>query len=369
MSDLSSILGFIDEGLLDFTKEAQQSINRASFIQGDPTKANDPALKDTWHYWGGVKISNEGLSEEQMKLAEGTSSQKTDATKTYSVFKRIDVVVLAYSYNRRFYRTIHEDGQDKKILWCGSNETGKNAMGWNGQHCQSCEFTKQNMQAAGYDTYNEEHCQSKVDILAYIPLLDHTCILEFGASKYSGASDLINLVAKLSREFAKRPDVQAKSPGLQRVNSYLFKVGIGLGAHKEGKSKSTYQDVEIDKLAAPYPWDKILLTGEQISKAKQSLTDLQEDWNRIFHEPAPNAYVIKNNLQIESSQPVAQIGTTVGKMTIEAETVTAEVVNTPAPTPAPETHQVLSTPQQPAFVEAPPTATEMAIDEDDACPF
>ena len=367
MSDLANILGHIDQGLMDFTKEAFEGINRAGFQQGDATKANDKDLKNTWHYLGGVKISNEGLNEEQMAKADGTSTQKKDETKTYSVFKNLDVVVLAYSYNRRFYTTPH--GSDKKTLYCGSNQAGKDAIGANGQHCGSCEFNKYNMKAAGYDVYNTDHCNSNIDVLAYIPLIDHVCIIEFSSSKYQGGKELLDTVTKLCRDFAKRPDVQKAMPGLKRANSFMFKVNIGLGPHQPGANQGTYQDVEVQKLAQPYEWEKILLSGDLIAKAKQALQDNEDQWRQLFEGEVTSAFVAKQMAQIGTSQ-AQQITGNVEKVTLP-EAVTAQVVDSgPAPVAAVETQQIQSTDQAPAFVEAAPTLTEMELDtEDEGCPW
>lgn len=268
--DLTNLVGLVDTGLLDYTEEAREGINRARLIQGDSTLEKDKTFKNTVRYYGGIGLSTNGLKEEVLSKAETVMTLDSG---DYAVFKELEVVVLASARVRRFFTEV--DGQTR--LACGTNQDGANAVGWRGINCHACEFHPKNYQGKKQDA-----CGASVTVLVYFPELDHTAILELRGASYMAATHWLQQVGVLSKAFAQKPEMQAAHPGLARVNGHFFKTKLFAGPHQKGNDNNTFQVLEYTKAAAPYDWDAFLNEASVIVKATNVLNDMQDAWKGMY---------------------------------------------------------------------------------------
>lgn len=356
VNPISDLLGLVDESLLSFTEETRDGINRARLVQGDIAFAKDPQLNTTARYLGGIGLSMEGLSEEIVKKASCVWT--SDSQKDYAVFTELEVVVLASSRNRRYYAEV--DGVGNRLV-CGTNQDGQNAVGWSGKTCHQCPYHPKNFEGKKQDA-----CTAYVSTLVYLPSLDHVCILDLKGGSYMEATDWLAQVGKLSRDFAKQPEMQAKHPGLPRVNSYFFKTTLKASGFIQGKDNNSYQQIEFSKAAAPYSWAELTNTTDVIVKAQTILKDMESAWQKMY---------VEHNASAVMSLPAAAVagalpgGTTPAapafpggsKATIAEPEKPAAVPVEPAPPAAPA-----PTPQPAAADQAPspPPVTTVPLEED-----
>lgn len=305
MSDLmSSLLGFIDTNQLAYTEEAREGLNRGRLIQGNPEFEKDAALNQTARYLGGIGLSVEGLSEEN--IAKGTIV--TMSEKDFAVFTSLEVVVLASSRIRRFFAEI----EGNMRLACGTNQDGANAKGWSGTSCKTCPYFPKN-----YEGDRKDACKASVAALVYIPSMDHITILSFQGTSYMEATAWLDQIARLSKSFAQKPEVQANSPGLARVNPWFFKTTLSAGAYEKDADGNKYQRLQFTKAEQPYAWEQFLNTPDTLKRIQAVWKDLEPSWKQLYVEhnasaamslPSADA-VAALSANSSAAQPAALIST------------------------------------------------------------
>lgn len=275
-----SLLSFVDTGLLDLTEESQAGINRARLMQGDPSLEKDKDFNQTVKYLGGIGLSVEGLPEFALQKAEKIITLKNG---DWATFRELDVVILATARIRRL--TVDIENQNR--LACGTNQDGAGAKGWNGIACNQCQYFPKNWTAAGND--KNDACQASVVFLGYIPALEHTAVFTFRKSSYMEATHLLDQIGKLSKDFARRPEIQAKMPGLPRVNTYYFHTTLSASEYQPGSDGNPYQTLKFTKATVPYNWGELLNTPQVIARAKDILGEMTDAWSKLYVGHNPNA--------------------------------------------------------------------------------
>jgi hypothetical protein len=349
---MNDLLGFVDADQLSYTEEAREGLNRGRLIQGNPEFAKDPALNQTVRYLGGIGLSTEGLSEDVIK--QGTIVTIND--KDYVAFQSLEVVVLASSRIRRFYAEI----EGNQRLACGTNQDGQNAKGWSGIACKSCQYFPKNFVSNGGD--KADACRADVAALVYIPSLDHVAILSFHGASYMEATAWLDQVAKLSRAFAQKPEVQAKNPGLARVNSWFFRTTLSAGAFEKGNDNNQFQRLSYTKAEQPFNWESLMNTPATLKRVKEVWADLESLWKQVYVDHNANAVMALPSADAvaalpansSAAQPVAGVisqvtvpaapaeqtpaspapGVTVSAITIDGLDDVPEAQPAPAPVPA-----------------------------------
>lgn len=278
-----ALLGAIDIDLLTFTEEVREGVNRARLIQGDASFQKDPQLNQTFRYLGGIGFSADGLSEDIVKKAQeaGGGIWTSDKGKDFVTFPSIEVVVLASARIRRYYAEL-EDGQERLI--CGTNQDGQHAKGWSGVLCNTCKFFPKNFEGKKQDA-----CGASIPVLIYVPSLDHTAVLELRGASYMETTHWLWQISKLSKEFAKRPEIQKAFPGLERVNSYMFRTTLKAGEFRTGNDNNSYQCLEFTKASSPYDWAAVLNSADVTKRAKEILAQMEESWKLMYVGHNPNA--------------------------------------------------------------------------------
>ncbi len=294
MSDfMNDLLGFVDADQLSYTEEAREGLNRGRLIQGNPEFEKDAALNQTVRYLGGIGLSTEGLSEEVIKKGTIVTINEKD----YVTFTSLEVVVLASSRIRRFYAEI--DGNQR--LACGTNQDGQNAKGWSGLSCKICQYFTKNFVAAGGK--KDDSCRANVAALVYIPALDHVAILSFHGASYMEATAWLDQIAKLSRAFAQKPEVQAKNPGLARVNSWFFRTTLSAGSFEKGDDNNQFQRLSYTKAEQPFNWESLMNTPGTLKRVKEVWADLESLWKQVYVDHNPNAVMALPSAEAVAALP------------------------------------------------------------------
>lgn len=352
MSDFNDLLEFIDSEQLVYTEEASEKLNRGRLVQGNSQYAKDATLNQTVRYLGGIGLSAEGLSEEIVRQGTIVTINERD----FVTFQELEVVVLASSRIRRFYAEI--DGNQR--LACGTNQDGQSAKGWSGVSCKTCQYFPKNFIANGGD--KNDACRADVAALVYVPSLDHVAILSFHGASYMEATAWLDQVAKLSRAFAQKPEVQAKNPGLQRVNSFFFRTTLSAGQFEKGNDNNMFQRLAFNKAEQPYQWENLLNTSQTLKRVKEVWQELEPVWKQLYVDHNPNAVMSLASADAvaalpansSAAQPVAAITGTVTvpepaatpspapQVTISA--ITLDDVDEPAPPAAPAPNQAAASP-------------------------
>lgn len=276
--DFTSLLdpSMLDQNLLEFTDEASEQINRGRLIQGNPQLAKDQELNKTVLYLGGIGLSAEGLSEDVIKKGRVmTTGDKNE--KEWIVFPELSIVVLASKRVRRFYAEV----EGNRRLACGTNDDGRDAQGWRGMPCHSCEYFPKNYNNPA-DPNATHACKASVVVLGYIPELDHTAIFEFRGASYMEATHWLTQVSRLSASFAEKPEIQQAAPGLKRVNSYYFRTVLKAGPYENGNDNNVFQRLSYSKADKPFQWGTLVNSSEIIKKCKSILDELKDVWSAIY---------------------------------------------------------------------------------------
>jgi hypothetical protein len=276
-----NLFDLIDEESLVLTEEAPDKLKRAKFVQGVdvPQKNQQLTVKHT----GGIGFDLRITPESVIKMADEVyttlgfdGNQGVD----YAVFSEIETVILAISFNRRFYQK-NEKGELK--LFCGTNDR-RGAIGWGtGLPCETCPNNKKNITGD-----KKGSCSSQISILCYFPKLDYTAILEIGGMSYLSASELGNYISKLSTEYAKLPELRAKNPNLKKVNSFFFKTFLKAGPPTPVEGGKPVAKLEFKQLTPPYNWSEVLNTRETVLRCSQITKEMLEVWNQQYIDWNPN---------------------------------------------------------------------------------
>lgn len=269
---LDNLTDLVDESLLEFNEHEQESTHRGRLIQGNFEFAKDPQLNKTPRFLGGIGLSVNGLPEIILQESTIVTLESGD----YATFTELEVVVLTSARTRRFFVEI----ENKRKLACGTNQDGRNAKGWSGILCSGCQYFPKNVQ----NPKDDPICKASVTVLVYIPSLDHTTLLELRGASYMAATKWLGQVATLSKKYAERPEVQAKHPGLARVNSYFFKTTLAASEFRKSDDNNHFQELKFSEAGAPYQWDHLMNSTEVIQKARNVLNEMQGYWKQNFIE-------------------------------------------------------------------------------------
>jgi hypothetical protein len=294
MSDLlTDLLGFIDTDQLAYVEEAREGLNRGRLVQGNPEFEKNPDLNQTVIYKGGIGLSIEGLA--QPIIDRGTIVTISD--RDFLTFLALDVVVLTSARIRRFYAEV----EGNQRLACGTNQDGQNAKGWRGMACKACEYYPKN-----YDGDKQDACKADVAALVYLPELDHVTILSFHGASYMEATAWLDQIGKLSRAFAQRPEVQAATPGLPRVNPWFFKTTLSAGDFEKGNDNNKFQRLRYTKAEQPYDWSKVLNTPATLKRVKEVWADLETLWKQMYVDHNSNAVMALPSAEAVTAAITAQ---------------------------------------------------------------
>lgn len=367
MFDLDNLMDLVDQDQLEFIEEEKPPLNKARLQQGNPDFADIAEVNQTVLYLGGIGLSIEGLREDIIQKGTVVTNTYNGKSAQYVVFRELEVVVLAPSRNRRHYMEI--DGEVK--LACGSNSIGAHSRGWSGIVCKTCPWHKDNIEEYGYS--KEDACKAKSNELIYIPSLDHVAILELGGTSFLPTTEWLDQLSKLSRAYAQRPEVQAKAPGLKRVNPWFFKTTLTTGPFEQG-NKGLFQPLVYTKATQPYDWANLLATPEMVQKAKGYWEELKDTWKAMFVDHNPNASMslptaeVVAALPAQSSAPVAPDRQIESKVTVETPTAAPaqQVAQQVAQSIQPQ--QLAPTQPQAAPVVPGVVETQIALDDVDPLP-
>lgn len=367
MFDLDNLMELVDQEQIEFIEEDRQPLNKARLQQGNADFAGIAEVNQTVLYLGGIGLSVEGLREDIISKGTIVTNSYNGHSADYAVFRELEVVVLAPSRNRRHYMEV--EGQMK--LACGSNSVGAHSRGWSGMLCKACPWHKDNIESHGYS--KDDACKNKTNQLIYIPSLDHVAILELSGTSYMESVAWLDQLSKLSRTYAQKPEIQAKAPGLKRLNPFFFKTTLTTGPFQQGP-KGMFQPLVFTKAVQPFDWDNLLASPEMVKKAKEHWDELKDFWKPMFVDHNPNAVMSLPSAEavaaaalpanaaaaLPANSSVAQPAPALVSTVVVPEVVAPQVQ--PVAQPAPAQPAVA---QQPAQQVPGVTVSQIAIPEED----
>lgn len=288
----SFIFDLIDENLAELTEADREQFPKATIVRGNKD-LEDTDKASTIKCTGGVGINIENLPESVIQQAdEIIETEYMGHANKYAAFKQLDIVILASSRNRRYFGEL--DGRQSML--CGSNQDGRNAIGFSGVGCSNCVHKE-----IGSDGKRE--CTAYITVLAYLPRFDITVLFHFNGMDYMPATEMLDYVKKLRKEYSRRIGLPSKN----MVNAYFFKVTIKAAAFVK-----TYHGTWVTALLfvrypdGEYPWENLLAAHDgkteniagsevlmpnedKIRRIKDYAAEYQDRWLKEYTEHVTSA--------------------------------------------------------------------------------